>query len=435
MDSTNKRQKLFLTIPRHICFIIIIAGIVRIISAFTLINLRIDYYWEYGEIAKNILAQRGYSLFYFSGDNLSHLFNQDVIPFSSAYMAPGYVVFLLPFIAISHIYFRNVLIVVVQTCFSLLTIFMLYRFTTKYFSERIATITAILACFLPDFIFSAASFTPTILYQLLVIALMQILYSEKYLTNRKNSLLISILFGLLSYIRFEFILFAVLFLLFQALARYWKSFILVCSITITLLSPWIVRNTLVFNHFIPLGTGFGLNFYRGNNPDELGSWGNPTLKKEILEISRNQLFEVSLNKLYSLKALEYIYQNPFQEIQTMPTKLYHIWVFSDIQKRTGHTIYQITSCFVSIFFFIGFLVTLSWQKHKYLYIFYIYSSMIALIFFTMPRHQTMMRIALLPIIGAGIEYVWGIIKKGMTIKKITIKFNHHPKLNEEIHNP
>ena len=98
MNRTQIKQKLFFDIPKPLLAILMIACILRIIVALVMVNFSTDFYWEYGEIAKNILAGRGYSLYYISNNDLAFRFNPSVTPFPSALMAPGYVGFLLPFI-------------------------------------------------------------------------------------------------------------------------------------------------------------------------------------------------------------------------------------------------------------------------------------------------------------------------------------------------
>ena len=411
MNRTLMKQYSIFNIPKPLFIILVIACIVRISAALVLVDFSKDYYWEYGEIAKNILAERGYSLYYISNDNLAYLFNPDVTPFPSALISPGYVGFLLPFMMIGNNILRNMLIILGQTTIALVTIVLLYRFTQRYFSPRAAMLACIIACILPDFAGSVVSFTPTALYQCMIIVLMTLLYAEKKASNQSISFLIALLLGALTYIRSEFFLFVLLYCSLQIFLRHWKDALTVLTLTVALLLPWTMRNSFVFERFTPLSTGFGLNFYRGNNAEGIGSWGNDAIAKKILQLPRNQSFEVTFSHLFFTQSLDYILQRPLQEISSLPSKFFHLWIMSTLQERSRNLVYQITSWFVFIFFVVGFLVTFSWQKHKYLYAFFIFSTITALIFFTLPRHQTMMRIAILPIVGAGLEYIWEIIHK------------------------
>ena len=68
-------------------------------------QLRTENYWEYGIIANNILDGKGYS-FNFTDQDLNFL--NETYP--SALMPPGYVFFILPFLLIKNIVFRNSLV-------------------------------------------------------------------------------------------------------------------------------------------------------------------------------------------------------------------------------------------------------------------------------------------------------------------------------------
>ncbi|RPI05737.1 MAG: hypothetical protein EHM64_05435 [Ignavibacteriae bacterium] len=411
MNDARNRQKFFLSAPTPLLGILMIACLVRIITAMVMGTMHSDFYWEYGEIAKNILAGRGYSLYYISNNELAFRFNSSVTPFPSALMAPGYVGFLLPFLMIRNVQVCNGFIIVIQTVLSLLTIYLIYKFTAKYFSERAALIACVMAGILPDFAYTVVSFTPTALYHLGMIAVMILLYATMETTPRTRTIQLSVLFVLLSYLRGEFILFVILFLLFQIFSRQWKQAGMVLIVSVSLLSPWTIRNYYALGHFVPLSTGFGLNFYRGNNPEEIGSWGNDDIKREILTLPQDRSFEVHLDHLYRQHAFNFILSHPWQELSNIPVKLFHLWVFSPLQERSNWYLFQLASGCFFVLSMTGLITTFSWQRHKYLYLLLFYSTVIALLFFTLPRHQTMMKIVLLPLAGAGLEYLWNVMRQ------------------------
>lgn len=76
---------------KKLYIILSFALILRLLLTFYFGNLHGENYWEYGEIAKNIIIGHGYSLFYFNDSELDYHFNENVKPAKSAYMPPGYV--------------------------------------------------------------------------------------------------------------------------------------------------------------------------------------------------------------------------------------------------------------------------------------------------------------------------------------------------------
>lgn len=411
MNYTQIEQKLFSNIPKPLFAILVIACLVRLIATFVIVNFNTDFYWEYGEIAKNVLAGRGYSLYYISNNELAFRFNSSVTPFPSALMAPGYIGFLLPFMMLSNVQLCNVLIIFVQTILSLLTIFLIYKFTAKYFSERTALISCFIASILPEFAYTVVSFTPTALYHLAVIAVLFLLYAIIDINIYTKIIQISFIFVFLSYLRWEFLLFVILFLFLQIFSHQWKNVGIVLITIVSLLSPWTIRNYYTFDQFVPLGTGFGLNFYRGNNPDEIGSWGNEDIKKDILTLAKENKFEIHLDHLYRQSAFNFIKSHPWQELSNFPTKLFHLWIFSPLQQRSNNYMFQIVSGCFFIFSIIGLIATFSWRQHKFLYLLLFYSTVIALFFFTLSRHQAMMKIVLIPLAGAGLEFLWNLFMR------------------------
>jgi hypothetical protein len=411
MMNTQIQQKLFAIIPKPVFALLILACLVRLIIAGVMVHLSANFYWEYGEIAKNILAGRGYSLYYLSNHDLLFRFNASVSPFPSALMAPGYVGFLLPFMMIKNVVLCTILIIFVQTVLSLLTIVLIYKFTAKYFSQRAALISCFMASILPDFAYSIVSFTPTVLYHVAVLCVLFLLYATLEAYSYTKTLQISAIFAVLSYLRGEFFLFVILFFLLQTVSSKWKNAGIILIITIFLLLPWTIRNYYVFDQFVPLSTGFGLNFYRGNNPEEIGSWGNEQIKRDITALPKDQAFEVRLDRLYRQRAFNFITTHPWQVLSYSPKKLFHLWVFSSLEERSKNYVYEILSGCFFVCSLIGILATYSWQRHRYLYLFLIYSTILALLFFALPRHQTMMKIALVPLAGAGLEFLWSLFTR------------------------
>ena len=395
---------MFRNVPKPVVVILLLAGCARLLVALLFVDLGNRLYWEYGEIARNVLAGRGYSLFYFSGNHLQHVFSPDIAPFPSAHMSPGYVAFLLPFMTIGPDAIRNLLIIVVQICLSLVSLLLLYRLTTKLFSEKVAVIAVLLAGFLPDFVYASVSFTPTVLFHCCLLGLLLVLLDEETLTGRTRVLVLSVLCAALSYLRFEILLFVGIVLLVLLATRRWKEALATGAIVVILLTPWVIRSSLALDGFVPTGTGFGLNLYRGNNPDEIGSWVTDDIINRIAALPRDRSFELSLSNLYTAEVVSYVREQPARALGELPVKLYHLWVFSPVANRAP-MISQVTSWGILILFFIGVSSTFSWEKHRYLYLFLLFSTLIGLIFFSLPRHQTMMRVAVLPFAAFGVQFL------------------------------
>ena len=194
-----------MTYVRKIKHIIILGFLLRVLTVLFLGDFTNGYYWEYGETAKNIINGKGYSLFYIENSKLEHHYKENAKPAESAYMPPGYVFFLLPFIWISDVVIRNALIYFLQIIIASFSIYLVYLLTLKLFNEKTALIAAFLSAVLPEFIYSVLSFTPTVIYHLLILYLLILLLSFKRI--RTCYLYIAFLIALTIYFRSEFFLF------------------------------------------------------------------------------------------------------------------------------------------------------------------------------------------------------------------------------------
>jgi hypothetical protein len=401
LDDTN------IFFAKKLLYVCTLALIVRVLAIVFFVDIHSNYYWEYGEIAKNILAGKGYSYFYFINSERYFLFSAEHTPLPSAYMPPGYVTYLLPFIAINNIVVRNILLLASQTLFSLTTLVALYYFCREYFSIRIAIISVCFFALLPDFIYAVISFTPTVLFQCGVILLMILLYKKRQ--SRISIFFIAINCTVMILMRSEFFLFLVLLLIVFAWQKQLKKIVLIGLIVMSSLSPWIYRNYSTFDTFVPFTTSSGLNLFRGNNSEEIGTWGNITTKEQESNLSKNERYEIVRNNLFISNVMEYAKKHPLEIIKNIPVKLFDLWGY-DRHSNRSNILYSIYSVIFSFLFFVG--LTNSFSKHHIpLYLFFICFSLVVALFFSLPRYQTMLRVGMIPFASHGIVILQEILKK------------------------
>lgn len=382
----------------------VLAVIARLLFCFHYADLNSDNYWEYGEIAKNVYYGKGYSLFYYEGDTLQYMFNEDADPHKSAFMPPGYVYYLLSSFAVRNVPVRNFLIILGQIALHVFVVMIAYLFSKRYFSERAAFVSAAFVAFSPDFIYAALSYTPTVFYHLTVIMLLLLLYDEKNATNTKTLTGTALLITATIYFRSEFALFAVLILLSFLFRKNIKGFLSVGSIILLLVLPWQIRNFKIFGpNFVPLTTNFGHNFYRGHNPYFLGKFPDESIHQQAKVFEKNDSFEMNLNMVYLHHALESIKDQPLKELKNIFVKIFHLWIFNPSEPRTRNIFYFVPWIIILLLFVIGAVKTCSWQKHHFAYLFLAHTTVIAILFVAIPRYQTMMKIVIISFAGYGAE--------------------------------
>jgi hypothetical protein len=379
-----------------ILFILAIGFIVRIGFMIFFCDTNRDFYWEFGNIAKNLHAGNGYSLYYFSNDSLKHDFNPIAKPYPSAFMPPAYVYYIYPFLNIENVKIRNVTLLISQIILSLLVIYCIYLFSSKYFSERIGLISAAIAALLPEFIFSSVTYNAVIHYHILIILSLFLVMDKGFYANNTKISLFLLLSCFILYFRSEYFIFISFVFLFFIFKKQYKLAFAGSVIILILYSPWVIRNYIVFDKFVPFTTSFGLNFYRGHNPEAIGDWGSIEFVREIRDKSTGDNFEIVYNDSYFKKAMESVNADYSIEVKNIFIKVFNLFIINPDDARSFNPVYLISSLSMLLLALMGIIKTFSFEKYKYMYLFIFYSILIASIFFAIPRYQTMMKIAIIP---------------------------------------
>lgn len=396
---------------RSLIFIIILAVIVRIVYMLFFLDLNNDNYWEYGYIANNINSEKGFSLFYFENDTLKQEFNQNANPYPSAFMSPLYIFYLLPFFNIGDIYIKNILIVLSQILLSIVTIIFLYRFTKLIFGIRPALISALLVAVIPEYIYITGIHNAVVQYHFLIILLFFFIVKTTFEDNLKGIIIFTIITSAIVYLRSEFFLFYLLTLVYLSFNKKFKFVSASIVIFILILSPWIIRNEIVFNKFIPLTTSSGLNLYRGNNDTKIGYWGETYFIKEINKLSNGTNFEIVYDKYYRDKALSFILNNPVKSFTNSFNKIISLWILNVSDERSFNLFYIIPSLIVTLFSIMGLIKTFNITRFSSVYIFLISTTITSAIFLTLPRYQIMMKIILIPFCAFYLNHIISIFDK------------------------
>jgi 4-amino-4-deoxy-L-arabinose transferase-like glycosyltransferase len=374
------------------------------------------FYFEYGNINKNIVAGKGYSLFYSENGKIKYEFNEKARPAPSAYMPPAYSLITLPFFFIQNIFARNFLIIIFQSILAVLAALFLYKLTAYLFGNNVGLIAMFIYAILPEFIYSTISFGPTLIYHIFIILIIYqfIRYQENH--SNKYILRVLILSSILILFRMEFLLFALFLIIYLLFSKSFKlSFIGLLLIALILI-PWQIRNFATFKTFIPLTTSGGLNLYRGHNLENPGIWADDKIDVLLKEIKISERFELDLNELYNKQAWTSIKQIGFYgEVKLAAQKLFHLWIFYPEDKKSTNLFYLLPWLILLTLSLIGIFKTIDLSKYVILYAFYFYHSILAVAFFALPRYQTMMKITLIPFAAFSIYNFWNSIKKKRNI--------------------
>ena len=394
---------------KFILAIVALSILLRIVFVWQFVDLNKLNQWEYGEIAKNIVHNNGYSLFYFENDTLEYKYQEGKNPYPSAYMPPGYVLIILLFFFLKNTFLINLLVVSLQIILSAAVVYYLNQVSKKLFNQSIAYISIIIYAILPEFIYAVVSFSPTVIFHLVILMIIYrlLLQREKY----QFDIVLPLLLSFLIYLRSEFILFVLLLLLYFAFKKYFAHTLIYLLIIIGLILPWSVRNSIEFSRFVPLTTNFGQNLYRGNNVSDVGWWGEEIMLEKLKKLPRNNSYEVHQNDMYFARAIDYIKDNPSTFVKNIFRKQFELWFFNLNDPRALNLLYLVPSITVLLLFGVGIIKTFNIDKYKFIYLFFIQGAIIASIFFALPRYQTMMKVLMVPFAAAGVVFLLDNVKK------------------------
>lgn len=375
-------------------YLLLLAALIRV--AFILFSGKTAEaaYWEYGQLAQQLLAGNGYS-FPFTNAQLEFLPDQF---YPSALMPPGYVFFLLPFMMIPDVFFRNLLLFSTQAALSVLAIFLVYRWSEKRFEKPVAVVILLLQAVYPEMIYACCTVGPTIWFHLLMAGILF------HLPEKRQAVFVGILAGLLVLMRSEALLPAGLLLMVEFFRGHKKASLISGMAMLLCLSPWLIRNQVMFGKPM-LSANLGVNFYRGNNSEAIGNW--PVWERDVEAQLRAQpsAFEQKNDEMALSAALRWVAEHPAAFLSRMPEKFIRFWLLDWHDSRTRHWLY-VLPWLLCIPLGIGGLAVKAFFGRQELLILFISYSLIVLVFFPQARYLTLVKFFWLIPAGAGLCNLW-----------------------------
>ena len=331
--------------------------------------------------------------------------DQEVMP--TIFMPPLYAIFLY-FIKILTPNFSTYILTVqlLQTLFSVISIFYMLKILLIFFSKKISYIGTWIFILFPLNVFAISQIS-SVTIQILLITLF-FYYFIKIIKTEKNRYLIffSIISALLIFLRGEFFLFYFFTMFFFVLEKKFKIVIASFLITIFLVSPYLVRNYKIFC-IITLTKSAGFNLFKGNNPrstvegspmlnlEDIKKLSTKTYKKAI-NIKKQDKYDLIIDNLYKEDAINFILDNPLRYI-----KLYFLKLFAFIFFDTNSTypnyynfFHIVPKILIAITTVLGIIFTITKKNLlSFFSLYYCLNAMILSIFFILPRYS----LSLLPI--------------------------------------
>ncbi len=350
-------------------------------------------------------------------------FNDKLIP--SVYMPPLYVyyIYFIKLIIPNHFdLVRSVLIS--QIVLSGVTVYYFNKINLIFFSKKISLISSYLFTLFPLYIISSLQISSISLQIFLNIIFLYIILE---IIRKKKNLILILFFGLVCglsiLLRGEFIIifiFSILYLfIFKTLSI--KNFSIIIISTLLIISPYLIRNYLVFER-ITITKSFGYNLWKGNNIDSkvegsesLIAFKSGGLDKKIITIPKNNLYDFNYDKIFFDNSIDFIKENKFLFIERY-TQKFLSFIFFNIEseyKNYYHPLNIIPIVLVSFIFCLSAIFNYQKKSKTYNYLMFNLFLTVAIfsIFFILPRYKLMIIPIQLIIINYFINFLLELYKK------------------------
>ena len=206
------------------------------------------------------------------------------------------------------------LILLSQTILASISVGVFYKINKIFFSKKIGFYSSLVFSLFPIYLYSCSqisSVTLTIFF-----ALLFYYYFFKLTNNNKiiDILLLGIIGGLLILLRREFmfiVIFSSFYLFFYSKISI-RNLLLIFLISLITISPYMIRNYLVFDKVI-IHSSFGFNLWKGNNPNSKvgGSFiVEKNLQDKIDKVPKNKFYRFNFDKIFLEEAIKNIKNNP-----------------------------------------------------------------------------------------------------------------------------
>ena len=320
-------------------------------------------------------------------------FDEFLLP--NLFMPPLYSYYLY-FFSIFNLQEQNYiqLILLSQILLSSISVVIFYEINKIFFSHKISLYSSLLFSLFPLHVYACSQVSSVSLQTFFTILFFYFFFQ---LIKRKNLLTIislSFIGGMLLLLRGEFIailLLSLLFLLFffkQSI----KNIILILLITLITISPYLIRNIILFEKVV-ITKSFGLNLWKGNNPNSTvegyAEFDNELIKKINL-IPKNKHYGINYDNIFLEQSKKNIKEDP-KKYFTLFVKKFISLLFIDVNSSNSNyykPLHYVPVLILSITSLVGIILSdKKSNKLNYLILVFFITIIIFSIFFILPRYK------------------------------------------------
>lgn len=302
LNSTNKSQY---SVLLSVISFIIIGGLI-----YSLIlgdRLRFQDEGHYLRMANNLIKHKIYSYDIYA-----------VHP--TAFHPPGYALIIATFLWFGGgiLSLRMVNFISLIIC-----VYLLFSILKRHGLDTGAKWTPVIILCYPVLFFTASTIYPQIIATTIFVSIIYL--TDKYEAKTSIALLKGMLYGVLILISPSFTMVLPIMLIAHFILKKRLSLIYILCFflgIVIILTPWVIRNYLVFHRFVVLSNNGGKTFILGNCENSKPNKGEGIdISRYDNEIKRLNLDEVDTDRYYKKKAFEWIQNNPKDFIKLYSLKL------------------------------------------------------------------------------------------------------------------
>lgn len=359
--------------------------------------------WEYLWVAQNIESGHGFSL------SSCNQWIVGIIDYPNckqylqptAYIEPGYPFFMAFMTKVFGKYGR-LAILIFQVVALFLTSVVIYHIARKIFNTATGIVAGLILSILPEArYFSLWEYTPAIFAGLMISFSIYLFFWCLEKISIRRSIALGLMLGFSSLIYSPILTFIPIMAFFVLISKrpvmliQFKIALVIVVTAITVISPWSIRNLLLFDHFIPIRSGFGANIYEVNPilaatfsseapacSDKFGPLWKAQNAKEAVEVLRNdesKRDDVIWRAVNCIKEMAPDRFKDYNEVEIDNLKQHKTFEFILSQPKIFSSLayHRVVAFFIwgwklsaiSLFFVIGALMTLRNQKSRIVILF------------------------------------------------------------------
>jgi 4-amino-4-deoxy-L-arabinose transferase-like glycosyltransferase len=384
----------------------------RLSSLLLLHNFTHPHCFEFGDIARNYLEGKGFSYFTVQGVNIP-----------TAYMPPAYSWLLIAFFKIfGDRPTTYVLLQTLQALAGVLLVYIVYRFTRVAWDSDTALVAALISALYPPFLYMPAEMHSINFYVVLMLAATYYLFLLlEVRSNAMYAVLAGLLLGLLIYFRAEMLAWPFLYAIVVLLksTKQWRSALTLITLPLLMLTPWAVRNYLLFGQPVLTTTAGGINLWYGHNSQANGTqrerWPSGKvvlpdswLQQKLDAIPPTASYEIQASNLYRKEAILFARSNVKREVELAVNKLWYFWTFDWNHPKAHTALYAGPTLALGALFWLGLIVERRdiLGRHRALIVIVLFTNCLAAVFFVLPRYRLAMDPCLIPFAASALLWGW-----------------------------